>query len=155
MISYISLTIVCVDTFFQSSSNNSSKLSCVEPNCKTTFATKYNLHLHMLKHKQQYKHICSDCGKGFMNSNHLKTHQNAHLSIKPYECYKCRKGFCSTSALKRHQVSCAIMTKDYDCVLCGKLFSTNDNLRRHLTRVHSTSQKDGWRYIIYFNELLI
>ena len=109
---------------------------CPETNCKSKFATKYNLNLHMLRHKQDFKHICAQCGKGFMNRNHLETHQNAHMEVKPFECYKCHKGFCSKSALKQHQASCTIISKEHECCIRGKMFLTSENLRRHQKRVH-------------------
>ena len=90
----------------------------------------------MLKHKWHFKHICAQCGKGFMNRNHLETHQNGHMDVKPFECYKCHKGFCSKSALKCHQASCTIITKEHECCICGKLFLSSENLRRHQKRVH-------------------
>ena len=102
----------------------------------------------MLKHKQHFKHICAQCGKGFMNCNHLETHQNGHMDVKPFECYKCRKGFCSKSALKHHQASLQLLPRNMNVASVANCFC-------HLKIYVDIRKEFIFRNLLKYNEIFM
>eukprot|EP00041_Stephanoeca_diplocostata_P010111 m.160451 g.160451 ORF g.160451 m.160451 type:complete len:409 (-) comp18026_c0_seq1:141-1367(-) len=49
------------------------------------------------------KHVCSDCGKGFVSASKLQRHMAVHTGDKPFACTICDTRFTQKSALKVHQ----------------------------------------------------
>ncbi|XP_045502035.1 zinc finger protein 93-like [Colias croceus] len=53
--------------------------------CDKSFIKKYELRLHMLRHKQNKKYVCTVCGEGYRRkanfNNHFKIHQKENVEI--------------------------------------------------------------------------
>ncbi|CAG9763103.1 unnamed protein product [Ceutorhynchus assimilis] len=88
------------------------------------------------KHKQgeernEKRHLCDFCGKGFGSSDKLKIHYRIHTGEKPYHCKFCEKCFTKKDYLIMHE---RVHTgeKPYPCEHCGKCFNQACSLRIHV-----------------------
>lgn len=48
------------------------------------------------------KHVCSFCGKSFLDSNTYRLHVLTHMKIRPYECNVCRETFTQRVTMISH-----------------------------------------------------
>ena len=77
---------------------------CMHANCGKWFRRKWDLSLHLQKHKGT-EHKCDHNGCTFTTATkkQLKEHQKRHTDDYPHECKICHKGFKYRSGLKRHR----------------------------------------------------
>lgn len=75
---------------------------CHFPNCKYSTPRKSQLGSHHKTHTAVRSHICSVCGRAFIEKSHLVRHERIHLSEKPFKCEQC--DYCSSrrDKLKEH-----------------------------------------------------
>ena len=77
---------------------------CMHANCGKWFQRKWDLSLHLQKHKgMEQKCDYHGCTFTTATKKQLKEHQKRHTDDYPYECKTCHKGFKYRSGLKRHQ----------------------------------------------------
>ena len=77
---------------------------CMNANCDKWFRRKWDLNLHLQKHKGT-EHKCDHNGCTFTTATkkQLKEHKKRHTDDYPHECKICHKGFKYRSGLKRHR----------------------------------------------------
>ena len=76
---------------------------CMHANCGKWFLRKWDLNLHLQKHKgAELKCDHEDCMFKTSTMKQLKEHQIKHTDDFPHECKICHKGFKYRSGLKRH-----------------------------------------------------
>ncbi|KFM78950.1 Zinc finger protein 782, partial [Stegodyphus mimosarum] len=75
---------------------------CHFPNCKYSTPKKSQLGSHHRTHTAVRSHICSICGRAFIEKSHLVRHERIHLNEKPFKCEHC--DYCSSrrDKLKEH-----------------------------------------------------
>lgn len=75
---------------------------CHFPNCKYSTPKKSQLGSHHRTHTAVRSHICSICGRAFIEKSHLVRHERIHLNDKPFKCEQC--DYCSSrrDKLKEH-----------------------------------------------------
>ena len=77
---------------------------CMYANCGKWFRRKWDLNLHLQKHKGiELKCDHDDCKFKTSTKKQLKEHQKKHTDDFPHECKICHKGFRYRSGLKRHR----------------------------------------------------
>ncbi|KAF2878956.1 hypothetical protein ILUMI_27229 [Ignelater luminosus] len=70
--------------------------------CFRTFMYERNLKEHMMRHLDQFRHLCAKCNKGFFTLREYRNHyRNTHMGIK-YECETCGRSFADVYYFKRH-----------------------------------------------------
>ena len=76
---------------------------CMNANCGKWFRRKWDLNLHLQKHKGT-EHKCDHNGCTFTTATEkqLKEHKKRHTDDYPHECKICHKGFKYRSGLKCH-----------------------------------------------------
>lgn len=47
----------------------------------------------MKRHTGERKHVCEECGRGFIQATQLKKHSNVH--VRPFKCAFCDESFKS------------------------------------------------------------
>lgn len=112
--------------------------------CNRTFSSiaTYKQHMKISKKhvsENDFKYMCSDCGKRFANKTRLKDHVNwEHLKNYVHTCDVCQKVFKSHTSLYLHrQVVHKKDNAEHLCDHCGKPFPNHAKLRTHITAVHS------------------
>ena len=76
---------------------------CMHANCGKWFRRKWDLSLHLQKHKgTEIKCDHNRCTFTTATKKQLKEHQKRHIDDFPHECKICHKGFKYRSGLKRH-----------------------------------------------------
>ncbi|XP_034838828.1 zinc finger protein 883-like [Maniola hyperantus] len=112
--------------------------------CNRTFSSIATYQQHMKiskKHASEndFKYMCSECGKRFPTKSHLKDHINwEHLKNYVYTCDECQKVFKTSNSVYLHKQ--AVHKKDcmeHLCDHCGKGFPNNTKLRNHILGIHS------------------
>ncbi|XP_072946794.1 uncharacterized protein [Epargyreus clarus] len=112
--------------------------------CNRTFSSIATYQQHMKiskKHvsENDFKFMCSECGKRFANKTRLKDHVDwEHLKNYVHTCQICQKVFKSHTSLYLHKQ--VVHTKDnaeHLCDHCGKPFPNQAKLRSHITALHS------------------
>ena len=77
---------------------------CMYANCGKWFRRKWDLNLHVQKHKGiELKCDHDDCKFKTSTKKQLMEHQKKHTDDYPHECKICHKGFKYRSGLKRHR----------------------------------------------------
>ena len=56
----------------------------------------------MRSHMDIRQHICSVCGRGFVEKSHLVRHERIHLEEKPFQCDQCDYSSTRRDKLKEH-----------------------------------------------------
>ena len=77
---------------------------CMHPNCGKWFRRKWDLSLHLQKHKGiELKCDYDGCTFTTATKKQLKEHQKRHMDDYPHKCKICHKGFKYRSGLKWHR----------------------------------------------------
>ena len=77
---------------------------CMHANCGKWFRRKWDLSLHLQKHKGiEFKCDHDECSFSMATNKQLKEHQKRHTDDYPHECKICHKSFKYRSGLKRHR----------------------------------------------------
>ena len=83
------------------------------------------------------KHLCPECGKGYVSENAVKKHMEYMHPVNPintFVCNVCGKNFKNNSKLKNHMLLHEPPTKP--CPFCDKLFETNHKVKKHIKSNH-------------------
>jgi hypothetical protein len=56
--------------------------TCVYTGCTMTFSRVDALTVHIKFHRREYSHVCSECGKAFVQTHDLRRHSRSHLRRK-------------------------------------------------------------------------
>ncbi|CAB3241012.1 unnamed protein product [Arctia plantaginis] len=114
--------------------------------CNRTFSSiaTYKQHMKISKKhvtENEFKYMCSECGKRFANKTRLKDHVDwEHLKNFVHTCSVCQKVFKSHTSLYLHrQVVHKKDNAEHLCDHCGKPFPNHAKLRSHMTALHSGS----------------
>ncbi|KAJ8706576.1 hypothetical protein PYW07_012654 [Mythimna separata] len=114
--------------------------------CNRTFSSIATYKQHMKisrKHvsENDFKYMCSDCGKRFANKTRLKDHVDwEHLKNYVHTCPVCQKVFKSHTSLYLHkQVVHKKDNAEHLCDHCGKPFPNQAKLRCHMMALHSST----------------
>lgn len=75
---------------------------CQFPNCKYSTPKKSQLGSHHRTHTAVRSHICSICGRAFIEKSHLVRHERIHLNEKPFKCEHCDYSSSRRDKLKEH-----------------------------------------------------
>ncbi|XP_061381930.1 zinc finger protein 16-like [Danaus plexippus] len=115
--------------------------------CNRTFSSIATYQQHMKiskKHatENDFKFMCSDCGKRFPTKSRLRDHINwEHLKNYVYTCDECQKVFKTSNSVYLHKQ--AVHRKDvieHLCDHCGKPFPNGAKLRAHILGAHGVSE---------------
>ncbi|KAF3848783.1 hypothetical protein F7725_015280 [Dissostichus mawsoni] len=105
------------------------------PSCDKQFRLKCWMDRHYRTHSKP--HVCSECGKGFVDQRMLIAHSRKHTGEKPYECSDCGTEFAYKSTFKRHMLNHSLKehslkeTSFHTCSLCEKQFEGLVTFQRH------------------------
>jgi len=103
------------------------------PKCVKCLTTLHAFKRHLRMHERDFSHLCTTCGRGFVDKVALKAHMVSH-GIPQYKCEECGKPFLHERFLRchlrLHRGEC-----DNVCSMCGKAFTTAAVLRTHM-KVH-------------------
>ncbi|KAJ8971108.1 hypothetical protein NQ314_000890 [Rhamnusium bicolor] len=58
---------------------------------------------HQKTHDGKRNHLCTECGRAFLQAVHLKYHMWKHTGIKQFHCAYCDKSYTSVTQLKKHK----------------------------------------------------
>lgn len=75
---------------------------CQFPNCTYSTPKKSQLGSHHRTHTAVRSHICSICGRAFIEKSHLVRHERIHLNEKPFKCEHCDYSSSRRDKLKEH-----------------------------------------------------
>ncbi|KAH3716079.1 gastrula zinc finger protein XlCGF57.1-like [Dreissena polymorpha] len=116
---------------------------CEFCNKKYTSQTYSHYMLHMKYHTNDKSHICSECGKCFVEAHNLRKHMLRHTGKKTFQCEVCGNQFYESAQLTQHR---NIFHKEsnivHKCDQCEAILSTAGNLKFHKEVVHS--QERPW-----------
>eukprot|EP00070_Physeter_catodon_P031701 XP_028338595.1 transcription factor YY2 isoform X5 [Physeter catodon] len=119
-------------------------IACPNQGCMKMFRDNGALRKHLHTHGPRV-HICTECGKAFVENSKLKRHQLVHTGEKPFQCTfeGCGKRFSLDFNLRTHV---RIHTGDrpfvcpFDC--CNRRFTQSANLKSHiLTHAKNKNRK--------------
>ncbi|CAH0730998.1 unnamed protein product, partial [Brenthis ino] len=110
--------------------------------CNKTFSSIATYQQHMKiskKHvsENDFKFMCSDCGKRFPTKSRLRDHINwEHLKNFVYSCDECHKVFKTSNSVYLHKQVHRKDTVQHLCDHCGKPFPNHAKLRSHMLGQH-------------------
>ncbi|XP_045525621.1 zinc finger protein 431-like isoform X2 [Pieris brassicae] len=121
----------------------SGELVCMPCNRSFSSIATYQQHMKISKKhvsENDFKYMCSDCGKRFADKTRLKDHIDwEHLKNFKHTCSDCQKAFKTRTSLYLHkQVVHQRDTSEHLCDTCGKHFPNHSKLRIHIRAVHSS-----------------
>ncbi|XP_050360124.1 zinc finger protein 43-like [Nymphalis io] len=111
--------------------------------CNRTFSSIATYQQHMKiskKHvsENDFKFMCSDCGKRFPTKSRLRDHINwEHLKNYVYSCDECQKVFKTSNSVYHHKQVHKKDVVEHLCDHCGKPFPNQAKLRSHILGLHS------------------
>lgn len=110
------------------------RFACVY--CNRELASKHQLDIHIRRHKGEYSHKCSECGKEYYNSKAFRQHiESEHKGIR-YTCLICGSILRSRRYWKDHMAKHTDTdVKRYLCKICNKFYSSKAALNGHM-KIH-------------------
>ncbi|KAM7341337.1 pleiohomeotic isoform 1-T2 [Cochliomyia hominivorax] len=118
------------------------KYACPHNGCNKLFRDNSAMRKHLHTHGPRV-HVCSECGKAFVESSKLKRHQLVHTGEKPFQCTfeGCGKRFSLDFNLRTH-VRIHTGDRPYVCPFdgCNKKFAQSTNLKSHIL-THAKSKR--------------
>lgn len=82
--------------------DESAMFYCNYEDCNYKTYKKCILKTHLKKHSGIKEHVCSTCGKAFMERSHLIRHERIHSGDKPFKCDRCNYTTGRSDKLKLH-----------------------------------------------------
>jgi len=84
--------------------------------------------------------VCETCGKSFSDKNKLDQHKITHTSELPYKCKDCGRGFNRQWNFTQHKrIHSGVMP--YECPICKERFRHNVTMKQHKAKFHPESSK--------------
>ncbi|XP_006213075.1 transcription factor YY2 [Vicugna pacos] len=109
-------------------------IACPQKGCMKMFRNKSALRKHLHTHGPRV-HVCTECGKAFVEGSKLKRHQLVHTGEKPFQCTfeGCGKRFSLDFNLRTH-VRIHTGEKPFVCPFnyCNRKFAQSTNLKSHI-----------------------
>lgn len=101
---------------------------CSYPDCSYSTPKRSQLACHTRAvHLHVRSHVCTECGRAFVERSHLVRHQRMHLAEKPFACSWCSYTSTRRDKLKEH---CARRHAETDCNDVEDLTSPSRKSRR-------------------------
>ena len=91
--------VICIELSFLSGE----VFHCKFPSCLYSTPKRSQLKAHMRSHLGIRTHVCSTCGKAFVEKSHLIRHERIHSSERGYSCPDCSYTSTRLDKLKEHQ----------------------------------------------------
>ncbi len=116
--------------------------------CKVSVTGTTKLRNHMAKHHPESVtgHVCSYCGKKFLDKNAMNRHmRQVHNegNCKTHQCDMCPRSFVWKSGLKAHRITMHLKTPVYKCRVCEEGFYDTSARYNHEKKLHGFQHKQN------------